>query len=68
MSILFLPLQMIWYLVSFIFKLTGRLIGAVLGLTIMILGLVLTVTVIGAIIGIPVIFLGLLLTIKALFG
>jgi hypothetical protein len=61
------PFYAIWKLIEFIFNLTGRLVGVVLGLVLMIVGIVLTVTVIGAIVGIPFIIIGFLLTLRSIF-
>ena len=62
------PFWALFQLVLWILKITGRLIGAILGLVIVIVGVVLTMTIIGAIIGVPLILLGVMLTIKAIFG
>lgn len=61
------PFWLIWKLVIFILEITGRLMGAILGLVFIVVGVILSATVIGAIIGIPLIIFGLLLTIRALF-
>ncbi len=61
------PFAAIWWLISFILELTGRVIAAVLGLVFMILGALLTVTVIGAILGIPLIMFGFLLMLRSIF-
>ncbi|GAP20867.1 hypothetical protein [Leptolinea tardivitalis] len=61
------PFYAIWKLIEFIFLLTGRLIGVVLGLVLMIAGIILTVTVVGAIVGIPLMVIGFLLTLKSIF-
>jgi hypothetical protein len=61
------PFWLIWRLVIWIIAATGRLIGAVLGLVLMIVGVVLTLTVVGAIIGIPLIVFGFMLIIRSLF-
>jgi hypothetical protein len=53
--------------VIWIIEATGRLIGAILGLVLMIVGVVLTITVIGAIVGIPLIIFGFMLVIRSLF-
>jgi len=57
----------LWDLLAFILKLTGRLVAAVLGLVLMIVGLVLTVTLIAAPVGIPLIIFGFLLIVRGLF-
>lgn len=61
------PFWAIWRLVLKVFELTGRLVGAVLGLVLMIAGIVLTLTVVGAIIGIPMIIFGFMLGLRSLF-
>jgi len=61
------PFWALWRLVVTIIELTGRLVGAVLGLVLMIVGVILTVTIIGAIVGIPIIIFGFLLILRSLF-
>lgn len=61
------PFWLIWRLVVWIIAATGRLVGAILGLVLMIVGVVLTLTVIGAIIGVPLIIFGFMLIIRSLF-
>ena len=61
------PFVALWRLLSFILNLTGRLVAAILGLVLMIVGVVLLITVIAAPVGIPLIVFGLLLTIRAIF-
>ncbi len=61
------PFVALWDLLAFILKLTGRLVAAVLGLVLMIVGLVLTVTLIAAPVGIPLIIFGFLLMVRGLF-
>ena len=61
------PFVALWRLVSFIFELTGRLVAVVLGVVLMILGVLLTLTVVGAVIGIPLIVFGFLLMLRGLF-
>jgi hypothetical protein len=65
--ILLWPFWAIWRLVVLIIELTGRLIGAVLGLVLMIVGVVVSLTIVGAIIGIPLIIFGFLLILRSLF-
>ena len=62
------PFWALFQLVLWILKFTGRLVGAILGLVIAIVGVVLTITIIGAIIGVPLVILGAMLMIKAIFG
>lgn len=61
------PFWLIWRLVIWIIEATGRLIGAILGLVLIIVGVVVSLTVIGAIVGIPLIIFGLLLIVRSLF-
>ena len=61
------PFWLIWRLVIGIIALTGRLVGAVIGLVLMIGGLVVSLTVVGAIVGIPLIIFGFLLILRSLF-
>lgn len=61
------PFWLIWRLVVWIIEATGRLIGAILGLVLMIVGVILTLTVVGAIVGIPLIIFGFMLVIRSLF-
>ncbi len=65
--VLLWPFWIIWRLVIAVFELTGRLVGAILGVVFMIAGIVLTITVFGAIIGIPLIVFGFMLVLRSLF-
>ncbi|MFN2194620.1 MAG: hypothetical protein ACK2UW_00680 [Anaerolineales bacterium] len=61
------PFAALWNLLTWILSLTGRLIAALLGLVLMIIGAVLIVTLIGAPLGIPLAILGLLLMIRSIY-
>jgi hypothetical protein len=61
------PFAAIWDFLAFILRLTGRLVAAIIGLVLMVIGVLLTMTVVGAPIGIPLILLGFLLLIRSLF-
>ncbi|TEU18705.1 MAG: hypothetical protein E3J21_05320 [Anaerolineales bacterium] len=61
------PFVALWDLLAFILNLTGRLVAAVLGLVLMIVGIILTVTLIAAPVGIPLIILGFLLMLCSIF-
>jgi hypothetical protein len=61
------PFKAVWDLISWILRLTGRLVAAVLGLVFMTAGLLLTVTLIGAVIGIPMMVFGFLLMVRSIF-
>lgn len=62
------PFWALFQLALWILKFTGRLVGALLGLVLVILGALLTITVIGAILGVPLILLGVMLMGKSIFG
>jgi hypothetical protein len=66
-SILLWPFIALWDLVAFILGVTGRLVGATIGLVLMIAGIVVSLTVVGAIIGIPLAIFGFLLMVRSLF-
>lgn len=61
------PFVAIWSLVEMILKLAGRLVAAVLGLALMIIGVALCLTVIGAIVGIPLGGFGFTMMIRGFF-
>ncbi len=61
------PFVALWRLTAGIIELTGRLIAAVLGLVLMIVGVLLTLTVVGAVIGVPLIIFGFLLVVRGFF-
>ena len=65
--VLLWPFYAIWRLVAFILEITGRLIGVVLGLVLLILGLLVSLTVVGAVVGLPLMILGMLLILRGLF-
>jgi hypothetical protein len=61
------PFVGLWKLLAGIIELTGRLVAAALGLVLMIVGVILTLTIIGAIVGIPLIIFGSLLILRGFF-
>ncbi len=61
------PFVALWDLLAFILELTGRVLGLVIGLMLMIVGILLTATVIALPIGIPLLVLGLLLMLRSIF-
>ncbi len=61
------PFVALWKLVAGIIEVTGRLVAALLGLVLMIVGVILTATIIGAVVGIPLIIFGFLLVIRGFF-
>lgn len=61
------PFKIIWDLLAFILRLTGRLVAALIGLGIAIVGFTLTILVISAPIGIPMMVFGFLLMVRGIF-
>jgi small-conductance mechanosensitive channel len=61
------PFHALWRLLTLILSATGRLLLAVLGIALMVVGLVIALTVVGAPVGIPLAILGFLLLLRALF-
>ena len=61
------PFYALWRLLTFILNATGSLVLAVLGIVLMVVGLLITLTVAGAPIGIPLAILGFLLLLRAVF-
>ncbi len=61
------PFEALWWLVTTILALTGRLIVVLLGMILMLVGGLISATLVGAIIGIPLLFFGVLLVLRGLF-
>ena len=61
------PFWAIWRLLTWIVKLTGRLIAIVLGFAMIIIGAVLSITVVLLPLGIPLIIFGFLFVMRGLF-
>ena len=61
------PFYAVWKLLSLVLELTGRLLCALLGIVMMVLGVTVSLSVVGAVIGIPLAAFGFLLTVRALF-
>lgn len=67
LQILLWPLKLVWFFVTFIFGLIGRIVTLILGALCLILGLLLTMSIACAFLGIPLCILGLLLILRALW-
>ena len=65
--VLLWPFYAIWRLLTFILKAIGRLLCGVLGITLMIGGVAITMSVVAAPLGIPLAAFGFLLLIRAIF-
>jgi hypothetical protein len=61
------PFYAIWRLLTWIVRLTGRLIAVILGFALIIIGAVLCITVILLPVGVTMIAFGFLLTLRGLF-
>lgn len=61
------PFAAIWKLIAVIVEMTGRLLAMIIGILLMIVGGIVSLTIIGAIIGIPLAIVGLLLFLKGIF-
>ena len=61
------PFWAVWRFLTWIVRLTGRLIAIILGLAMIIIGAVLSITVLLAPLGIPLIVFGFLLVLRGLF-
>lgn len=60
-------MRLLFWPFLFLIRLLGKLVSAILGLALLIVGVILCFTIVGAIIGIPIAIIGLLLMIKAIF-
>ncbi len=61
------PFHAVWRLLSFVLTATGRLLCAILGIALIVVGTVLALSVVGAPVGVPLVLLGFLLLVRALF-
>jgi hypothetical protein len=61
------PIADVWRLIELILIVTGRLLGIILSLGLMIVGIAFTMMFNGAVIGIPIAILGLLLMVRSIF-
>jgi hypothetical protein len=67
-NLLLLPFRIVWSIVRFIAEMTGRLLAVLIGVALVAVGVVLTLTVIGAIVGVPLIAIGVGLILKGIAG
>ena len=61
------PFVAVWKLLATIVEMTGRLLALIIGMLLMLIGGLISLTVIGAIVGIPLAIVGLLLFIRGIF-
>ncbi len=61
------PFAAIWKLLAVIVEMTGRFVAMVLGLVLILVGFIVSLTIVGAIVGIPLAVIGLLLLLCGIF-
>ena len=61
------PFYALWKLLTLILNITGRILCALFGIVLMVLGAAITMSIVGAVLGIPLAAFGFLLTVRALF-
>jgi hypothetical protein len=61
------PFVAVWKLVATIVEMTGRLLAMIIGIVLMLVGVLVSLTIIGAIVGIPLAIVGFLLFIRGIF-
>jgi hypothetical protein len=61
------PFLLVFGLIEWIIRLTGRMVAAIIGFVFMIVGLVLTLTLIALPLGLPLLVFGLLLALRGVF-
>ncbi|MBZ0292656.1 MAG: hypothetical protein K8L99_08865 [Anaerolineae bacterium] len=67
MSIVLLPFRIVWGLLALILNIGGRLLAIILGLVLLLIGALLTLTGVGALFGVPMLILGFALILRGLF-
>ncbi len=61
------PFRLIFELIEWVLRATGRLAAALIGLVFMVAGCVLTLTILAAPVGMPMIVFGLVLMVRGIF-
>jgi hypothetical protein len=61
------PFAALWKLLATIVELTGRFVAMVLGIVLIIVGVIISLTIVGAIVGVPLAIIGLLLLFRGMF-
>jgi hypothetical protein len=61
------PFVAVWKLLETIIEMTGRLLAMILGIVLMLVGFLISLTIVGAIVGIPLAIVGFLLFIRGIF-
>ena len=61
------PFAALWKLLALIVELTGRFVAMLLGIVLIVIGVIVSLTIIGAVIGVPLAIIGLLLFLRGIF-
>jgi len=61
------PFAAVWKLLAIIVELTGRFVAMIIGIVLIVIGIIISLTIIGAIVGVPLAVVGLLLFLKGIF-
>jgi hypothetical protein len=61
------PFVALWKLLAVIVEMTGRFVAMALGIVLIVVGIIISLTIVGAIIGIPLAIVGLLLLLRGMF-
>lgn len=61
------PFAAIWKLLAVIVEMTGRFVAMVLGVVLILVGVIVSLTIVGAIVGVPLALVGLLLFLRGMF-
>jgi hypothetical protein len=61
------PFVAIWKLLAGIVEFTGRFVAMVLGIVLIIVGVIVSLTIVGAIVGVPLAIIGLLIFLRGIF-
>ena len=61
------PFAALWKLLAVIVEMTGRFVAMVLGIVLIVVGVIVSLTIVGAIIGVPLAIVGLLLLLRGMF-
>ncbi|HAV75734.1 MAG TPA: hypothetical protein DCX53_00105 [Anaerolineae bacterium] len=61
------PFAAVWKLLAVIVEMTGRLLAMMIGILLMLIGFIVSLTVVGAIVGVPLGIIGFLLFLKGIF-
>jgi hypothetical protein len=61
------PFAALWKLLAVIVEMTGRFVAMVLGIVLIVVGLIVSLTIVGAIVGVPLAIIGLLLLLRGIF-